>query len=182
MLRESKFCNLKYWNKLVDHFFQSVTFETFERSGPLTAKFLSSLAVRLTTVSGDNREGAWLFQRLSLSIARHYVTDISACFNRFRWTLCCATNWATQSWINIFFFFPFLCSALSSFFLFLLLRSCLRVLRFGICIFNFFNIIYNSYTKMKWQHWRCFSYIDCNKKNRAKNVVNKIIFCVNHRV
>lgn len=58
----------------MNYTFQSVTLETFGGVESLTMKFLSLLAVCLTEVSSDTREGAWLFQHLSLPIARENLS------------------------------------------------------------------------------------------------------------
>jgi hypothetical protein len=60
----------KYIGFTNSHLFIPVACETL---GPMNAKalsFLSDLAKRIAAVSGDNREGAFLFQRLSIAIQR----------------------------------------------------------------------------------------------------------------
>jgi len=44
--------------------------------------FISELGRRLTSVSGDLREGAYLFQRLSLSIQRYNAIAFTGSFLR----------------------------------------------------------------------------------------------------
>ena len=68
---------LKYESLASTHTFIPLAFETF---GPLNSKgidFFSQLGRRLTTNSGDTRETAFLFQRLSLTVQRFNAV----CFN-----------------------------------------------------------------------------------------------------
>jgi len=55
----------------------------FESLGPMHASaidFISELGHRLTSVSGDPRESAYLFQRLSLSIQRYNAITFTGSF------------------------------------------------------------------------------------------------------
>ena len=61
----------KYSAITATHDFQPIAFETL---GPLNSSalaFLISLGRRLSAVTGDPREGVFLFQRLSVSLQRY---------------------------------------------------------------------------------------------------------------
>lgn len=65
-------------NLTVNCLFQPMTFEVFGGSGPLTAKFLSTLAARLNDVPNNVCEVARLSQHLSLAIALSNVAGVLA--------------------------------------------------------------------------------------------------------
>lgn len=54
---------MKYRDLVVNYLFQSVEFETFRRTGSVTAKFLSTLVTCPIEVLGDAREGTCVSQR-----------------------------------------------------------------------------------------------------------------------
>jgi len=60
----------KYSDIAATHEFLPVAFETLGPMNKAAAIFLSSLGKRLSAVSGDAREGAFLFQRLSIAVQR----------------------------------------------------------------------------------------------------------------
>jgi len=53
--------------------------ETTGVYGKSTALFLSGLTKKLVDVSGDPRERQWLYQRLSLAVAKGNAASILAC-------------------------------------------------------------------------------------------------------
>ncbi|CAI9720156.1 Hypothetical predicted protein [Octopus vulgaris] len=74
---------LKYSDLSANYIFHPVAFETFVGVGPLTARFLFSLATCLAEVTGEACEGPWLFQRISLAItygnAAIAIKEVSQC-------------------------------------------------------------------------------------------------------
>ena len=50
--------------------FEPVAFETGGTCGPSTRSFIKQLGARIASVSGERRETAWLWQRLSIAIIR----------------------------------------------------------------------------------------------------------------
>jgi hypothetical protein len=71
---------LKYQALEKTHTFIPLAFETF---GPINNKarsFISELGQRLSTVSGDQRESSFLFQRLSIAIQRFNSIAFSGTF------------------------------------------------------------------------------------------------------
>ena len=61
---------VKYSNLLPSYDFVPVAFETLGPMNSSAVSFLTSLGRRLSAVTGDKRESAFLFQRLSMSIQR----------------------------------------------------------------------------------------------------------------
>src|SRR5215470_11593366 len=71
----------KYSGISSTHEFVPLAFETL---GPINASakaFLSALGKRLESVSGDSREGALLFQRLSVTLQRFSCLSLHDSFN-----------------------------------------------------------------------------------------------------
>ena len=60
----------KYINLSDRYIFQAVAVETTGVFGNSTRTFLKELGRRMTSETGDSREGAWLRQRLSLAVVR----------------------------------------------------------------------------------------------------------------
>lgn len=56
----------KSWNTAMstNYIFHYMAFEMFGAIGPVTARFLYSLASRLAMVTGEARKDVWLFQRI----------------------------------------------------------------------------------------------------------------------
>ena len=76
--KESKYSSLP-----PDYMFQPVAIETLGLINASTLNFLSEMARRLTSLSGDSRQTSFLFQRLSMLILRFnsaLITD-SFCFS-----------------------------------------------------------------------------------------------------
>jgi hypothetical protein len=71
---------LKYQSLSDTHTFIPLAFETL---GPINSKgsvFINQLGRRLSTCTGDMRETAFLFQRLSLTIQRFNAVCFNGCF------------------------------------------------------------------------------------------------------
>ena len=68
--RAAEMKTAKYADILATHDFLPIAFETLGPLNSAAATFISSLGKRLTTISGDVRESAFLFQRLSVAIQR----------------------------------------------------------------------------------------------------------------
>ena len=60
------------------YMFQPVAVETTGVYGPRTLQFLKELGKRITTQTGDAREGSWLFQRMSIAVVRGNAAAIMA--------------------------------------------------------------------------------------------------------
>ena len=60
----------KYSAISVSHEFLPIALETLGPMNPGAAAFVSSLGKRIATVTGDARESAFLFQRLSMTLQR----------------------------------------------------------------------------------------------------------------
>ena len=56
--------------------FEPLAFETSGVAGPSTRTFVRELGKRMTSVSGDRRETAWLWQRLGLAIVRGNAASV----------------------------------------------------------------------------------------------------------
>ena len=64
---------------LVDRYiFQPVAVETTGVLGPSTLQFLQQLRKRISSQTGDKRETAWLFQRISMAVVRRNAAAITA--------------------------------------------------------------------------------------------------------
>ena len=70
----------KYSDIAATHEFLPVAFETLGPMNKAAAIFLSSLGKRLSAVSGDAREGAFLFQRLSIAVQRFKCVALHSSF------------------------------------------------------------------------------------------------------
>ena len=58
--------------------FQPVAFETAGACGPSTKTFVRQLGARVAAYTGDQREQAWLWQRLSLAVVRGNASSVLA--------------------------------------------------------------------------------------------------------
>ena len=58
------------------YIFQPVAFETSGACGPTTRVFVKQLGARLTAITGDTRETAWLWQRLAVAIVRGNAASV----------------------------------------------------------------------------------------------------------
>ena len=56
--------------------FQPVAFETGGACGPSTKLFVRQLGARMVATTGDRRDQAWLWQRLSLAVIRGNATSV----------------------------------------------------------------------------------------------------------
>ena len=66
----------KYRNISESHIFQPIALETTGTVGTSTGAFLRTLCSYLVRETGDNREAAWLRQRLSIAIARGNAASV----------------------------------------------------------------------------------------------------------
>ena len=66
----------KYQDLASRYLFQPVAFETAGACGPSTRAFVKQLGARMAANTGDPREQAWLWQRLSLAVVRGNATSI----------------------------------------------------------------------------------------------------------
>jgi len=71
----------KYASLAVAHQFVPVAIETLGSMGPAGFKFISELGKRISAVSGDPRETAFLKQRLSLAVQRGNAVSILGTFS-----------------------------------------------------------------------------------------------------
>ena len=62
--------------------FEPVAFETAGACGPSTKSFIKQLGARLISATGDYRETAWLWQRLSIAIMRGNAASVLATAER----------------------------------------------------------------------------------------------------
>jgi len=66
----------KYSGLAQRYHFQPVAYETSGACGPTTRQFVRQLGARLTAVTGDAREPAWLWQRLALAVVRGNAASV----------------------------------------------------------------------------------------------------------
>ena len=82
--REAEDKKRKKYSDLAQRFrFEPLSFETAGACGPSTKMFVRELGARMTSVSGDPRETAWLWQRLALAIVRGNAASILHAANVF---------------------------------------------------------------------------------------------------
>ena len=66
----------KYSNLIGNYVFQAVAIETGGSIGPSSLCFLTELGQRLRETTGDARETAWIFQRLSVAVCRGNAASV----------------------------------------------------------------------------------------------------------
>ena len=70
----------KYAHLPPSHVFVPIALETLGRINSAGTEFLSELGSRLTTISGDPREGFFLFQRLSVCLQKYNAVAFRSSF------------------------------------------------------------------------------------------------------
>ena len=70
----------KYTELESRYLFQPIAVESFGPLNGSTVSFLGGLGRRITDVSGENREGSFLFQRLPVLIQRFNAVLLHDCF------------------------------------------------------------------------------------------------------
>ena len=76
--KQERFKRLKY-RELSERFrFEPLAVETTGVLGPSSLKFVSELGNRIRQYTGERRETQWLFQRISLAVARGNAASVLA--------------------------------------------------------------------------------------------------------
>ena len=63
------------------HFFQSIAVESLEAMNTSAYQFLSELGQKISAVSGEEREGSYLFQRISVLMQRYIAVVLHESFS-----------------------------------------------------------------------------------------------------
>src|SRR6218665_2621958 len=74
---------LKYAALPTTHVFQPVAIETLGPLDPSACDFINQIGSRMSAITGDRRETAFLFQRLSMTIQRFQRFNLVAFFGTF---------------------------------------------------------------------------------------------------
>ena len=63
------------------HFFQPVAVESLRAMNTSAYLFLNELGQKISAVSGEEREGSYLFQRISVLVQRYYAVMLHESFS-----------------------------------------------------------------------------------------------------
>ena len=75
--KEAEVMKTRKYSELATRYrFQPVAFETSGTCGPSTRVFIRQLGARLTSLTGEPRESAWLWQRLAIAVIRGNAVSV----------------------------------------------------------------------------------------------------------